>query len=205
AYRVKKACGFEVVWGPIRAEDIRSFLEAGLKVDRSMRVVRFGLWDRLVLTPIELTQVIKPALLALVAIFIFSGVGPEIFSFGQAWSRGLVAALSLVAAVLTGALLAPVLLPWIPGRAFSIKGALTGLIGAALVLSALWGRYEWMQGLALVLMGVALSSYLTMNFTGSTPFTSPSGVEKEMRRALPLQALALLAAAVLWIAAPFVG
>jgi hypothetical protein len=44
-----------------------------------------------------------------------------------------------------------------------------------------------------------------MNFTGSTPFTSPSGVEKEMRKALPLQAAALLLAMVAWVASAFVG
>jgi hypothetical protein len=42
-----------------------------------------------------------------------------------------------------------------------------------------------------------------MNFTGSTPFTSPSGVEKEMRKAIPLQALALLAAGIVWIGGAF--
>jgi hypothetical protein len=44
-----------------------------------------------------------------------------------------------------------------------------------------------------------------MNFTGSTPFTSPSGVEKEMRKAIPLQAAALLAALVAWVASAFAG
>ena len=39
-----------------------------------------------------------------------------------------------------------------------------------------------------------------MNFTGSTTFTSPSGVEQEMRKAIPAQAAALLAAAVCWLA-----
>ena len=42
-----------------------------------------------------------------------------------------------------------------------------------------------------------------MNFTGSTTFTSPSGVEKEMRRAIPLQGVALLAPRMLWIAGAF--
>jgi hypothetical protein len=42
-----------------------------------------------------------------------------------------------------------------------------------------------------------------MNFTGSTPFTSPSGVEKEMRKAIPLQALAGLIAVVAWIGSAF--
>jgi hypothetical protein len=48
-----------------------------------------------------------------------------------------------------------------------------------------------------------VGSYLAMNFTGTTPFTSPSGVEKEMRRAIPLQILALVVAAGLWIGAAF--
>jgi hypothetical protein len=49
-----------------------------------------------------------------------------------------------------------------------------------------------------------VSSYLDMNFTGSTPFTSPSGVEWEMKRAIPLQTLATLVAAALWLLAPFI-
>ena len=51
---------------------------------------------------------------------------------------------------------------------------------------------------------MAVSSYLAMNFTGSTPFTSLSGVEREMRRGLPVQLLAVGAAAVLWVVAPFI-
>jgi hypothetical protein len=31
-----------------------------------------------------------------------------------------------------------------------------------------------------------------MNFTGSTPFTAPSGVRLEMRRSLPAMAVALV-------------
>jgi hypothetical protein len=44
-----------------------------------------------------------------------------------------------------------------------------------------------------------------MNFTGATPFASPSGVEKEMRRGIPLQAAALLASALLWVGANIMG
>ena len=58
---------------------------------------------------------------------------------------------------------------------------------------------------ALMLFITATSSYLTMNFTGSTPFTSPSGVEKEMRVAIPTLAGAVLLSAVLWIGAAFVS
>ena len=57
----------------------------------------------------------------------------------------------------------------------------------------------------LMFITMAISSYLAMNFTGSTPFTSPSGVEKEMRQAIPVQAGALLVAVVAWVSAAFIG
>ena len=37
----------------------------------------------------------------------------------------------------------------------------------------------------MVLFFIAVSSYLALNFTGCTPFTSMSGVKKEMRFAVP--------------------
>jgi acetyl-CoA decarbonylase/synthase complex subunit gamma len=42
------------------------------------------------------------------------------------------------------------------------------------------------------MMSMAVSSFFAMNFTGSTTFTSLSGVKKEMRIALPLQIAASL-------------
>jgi hypothetical protein len=44
-----------------------------------------------------------------------------------------------------------------------------------------------------------------MNFTGSTPFTSPTGVEKEMRQAIPLQGCAVAVALIAWLISPFVS
>ncbi len=52
---------------------------------------------------------------------------------------------------------------------------------------------------AAVILGVsAFASYVGVNFTGSTPYTSPSGVERELRRAIPLQAAALALSLVFW-------
>jgi hypothetical protein len=42
-----------------------------------------------------------------------------------------------------------------------------------------------------------------MNFTGSTPFTSPSGVEYEMRRGIPTQIGAACLTVALWVGSPF--
>ena len=61
----------------------------------------------------------------------------------------------------------------------------------------------WLETAALLLITVAISSYLAMNFTGTTPFTSPSGVEKEMRRFIPIQLAALVVAVGLWVGGAF--
>ena len=49
----------------------------------------------------------------------------------------------------------------------------------------------------------AAASYMAMNFTGTTPFTSLSGVKHEMRLGLAVQCGASALALVLWITAPF--
>jgi len=99
----------------------------------------------------------------------------------------------------------PALLPWIPWRSFAAKGALAGLFGGIAVLLLWWGKAAALDSVGVLLFSMAVGSYLGMNFTGSTPFTSPSGVEKEMRQALPLQVAALFTATLAWLGAPFVG
>jgi hypothetical protein len=106
--------------------------------------------------------------------------------------------------VLAGAVATPVLLPWLPGRAFAMKGALTGGVVGLLVVLVFKNGLIWLETLALMFITMSISSYLAMNFTGSTPFTSPSGVEKEMRAAIPVQAGALLIALAAWVGAAFV-
>ncbi len=202
---VRQACGFEVVWGPVRARDVRRFLAAGMKAEESMRRVTFTLGERAVLVPVELSFMPKYLLWVLAAGFVASGIGPEIFSFRAAWERGLMVALACLAGVAGGAVALPILLPWLPGTAFAVKGLTTGVAAGGIAALALAGRAGALESLALVLAAMALSSFAAMNFTGSTPYTSPSGVEKEMRRALPLQALAVLAAAVTWVGAAFAG
>ena len=205
AVKVKKESGFQVIWGPVKARDVREFIKSGMTALPRMRSVTFTLWERAVLVPIEVSHLLKPALWILLGAFLLSGIGPRIFSFGSAWTRGIPAALALAACILSGAVIAPVLLPWLPGKAFSMKGAFTGLIAGLGVIVVSWGRVGGLGSLALILFATALSSYLTMNFTGSTPFTSASGVEKEMRKAIPFQATALLVALAGWIGSAFVG
>jgi acetyl-CoA decarbonylase/synthase complex subunit gamma len=102
--------------------------------------------------------------------------------------------------VLAGAVFTPLLLPWLPGRAFSIKGFVMGILSALLVVS--FFHTSSILGMAVLLISIpAMAAYLAMNFTGSSTFTSLSGVRKEMRFALPLEIGGAGAGLLLWIIA----
>jgi hypothetical protein len=204
AKAVKAATGFRVVYGPIRAADIPKFLENNRRADPGMRQVTFDFMERLILTPVEVQIVLKPALITALVIFLLSGIGPGIFSIGSAWARGVTAIGSLVMGIISGAVITPMLLPYIPVREFALKGIITGCVSALalLVLHPAWTAGA-ASGLALVLFTITISSFLAMNFTGTTPFTSPSGVEKEMKRYIPGQLAGLVIAAGCWLYGAF--
>jgi len=203
AREVKKKCGFQVAWGPVRTDDIPAYLDHDNHSDPAMRQVTFTLAERLVLIPVELTLIPRSAWYAILIIFILSGIGPHIFSFQMAWNRGLMGLWALLGGILGGVVITPLLLPWLPGRAFAIKGTLAGLVVAFITLSFCWSNVNGLEVMALLLLTLAVSSFLAMNFTGSTPFTSPTGVEREMRKAIPLQITAVLLSLCGWIGAAF--
>ena len=204
AAAVKKATGFRVVFGPIRARDIPRFLANHRTADPAMRQVTFTLYERLILTPVECRSALKPALPIILFLFILSGLGPGLFSLASAWTRGLTAVGALATGMVTGAVLTPVLLPLIPVRAFALKGILAGSGAALLFLRSVPPATASLpMALSLFLMVVATSSFLAMNFTGATPFTAPSGVEKEMKQYIPVQLISLIAATGFWIYAAF--
>jgi hypothetical protein len=142
----------------------------------------------------------KPVLLA---IWELLETEPLDLGAGAMWQRGLAASAVYLAGLFAGAVLTPILLPWIPGAALAWKGGVIGLVTAILACGTLAGQLDPANSMALLLALPAVASYCAMNFTGSTTYTSPSGVEKEMRRAIPLQALAVLFAGVAWFWASF--
>jgi len=103
--------------------------------------------------------------------------------------------------VLIGAVITPVLLPFIPFRSFAAKGALAG----AVLLAPLLLRIDLLfcgsmfLAFAMLLFFIALATFLALNFTGCTPFTNISGVKKEMRFAVPAYLAACGVAAILLI------
>lgn len=204
AHKVKKGCGFKVIWGPVKARDLKAFLNNGRKADTYMRQVTFSMGERMVLIPVELSLIVKPSLAILLAVFVLAGISPDIFSFSAAWFRGLNGAAAYLLGVVAGAVIVPTFLPWLPTRQFYIKGLLTGVIAGIIMILLLGSSITRLESVALLLLATSVSSYAAMNFTGATPYTSPSGVEKEMRQGIPIQIIAVVIAIVTWVAAPFV-
>ena len=207
AHGVIKRTGFRVHYGPVRADDLPGYFGGGMKAAEEMRRVRFTLADRLVLAPVELTGGLKPLLLVLFAVVLASGLAVRPFEPAQAAAVALAYGGWLVLAYLAAALLVPLGLPWLPGRALALKGLWPGLLLSALCWAFFrahpalvphpWTTIGWMALLP------AVTSFIGMNFTGATPYTSLSGVKYEMRRAVPLQVLGAVSAVVLWVAGGF--
>ena len=203
--QLRKKCGFTGVFGPVRAADLHRYLANDRQADEAMRSVSFHLGERLVLVPVEIALIWKIFALVTIAIFLLSGIGPGLYSPAAALSRGLTAAGATTVAILAGALATPVFLPWIPGRQFWCKGVLAGSLAGLAYLYLFGNGGSVAESIGLFSWIVATSSYMAMNFTGATPFTSLSGVEKEMRRGLPVQIVGVCLALLLWLASPFIG
>jgi hypothetical protein len=201
AHQVREACGFRVTFGPVRAADIPAFLAAGRKADTAMRTVTFDLRERLVLAPAELKVLWdRRMLLAYAGAIAVSSVDGDGVSLRRGFRRGLPLIGATGLAVLAGGGITPALLPWLPGRSFSLKGAATGAVVAAGAVALAGERLSPAAKVALLAGVPAASSYAAMNFTGSSSITSPSGVEFEMRRAMPLQTAGAVLAAGAWLA-----
>jgi acetyl-CoA decarbonylase/synthase complex subunit gamma len=208
AYQIKKRSGFKVIYGPVEATDLPVFLDAGLKATLEMRHKTFNIRERAVLIPVELVSTLKWTLITLPAFFVLAGLGGQTGFWQGALNDGLFAILAILGAVAAGAILTPLLLPWLPGRAFSVKGFSMGLI-MVVVLTACrvetlgdWaGRAEILAWFFLI---PAIAAFLAMNFTGASSFTSLSGVKKEMKWAVPLEIAAGATGLILWLGSRFV-
>jgi acetyl-CoA decarbonylase/synthase complex subunit gamma len=151
-----------------------------------MRELTFTLRERLVLIPIELVIALKGSLWILPLIALATGWRGGTF----VPAASLPPMLGYLGAVAAGTVVTPLALPWLPTRSFAIKGAAAGILWALLFL-ALTGWRGPAAAATLLLLG-SVSAFLGLNFTGSTPFTSRSGVKKEMRLAMPPLAAALV-------------
>ena len=176
AREVRRRCGFKVEFGPVRADDLPKYLLTHQATEK-MRRVRFTLSDRIVLIPVEMKNFLLPLLVASVILTLVGNY---------------MAAAAVITAAFSGLVLFPILLPWIPTADFSIKGFLIGGLAAlpfalnsfnGTADEALWLRSGW--ALSYFLIMPPISAFLALNFTGSSTFTSVTGVRREIFTYMP--------------------
>ena len=190
AHDVQHRSGFKVEYGPVRARDLPEYLRTG-KATPDMRRVQFPIRDRIVLAPVELVHVALPAI---------------VIAAGLWFLAGPVAALATISAVIAGTVLFPVLLPFIPTKDFSTKGLLLGGVVAipfAVAFTSDTALPVWaaIAGAVIPLLIMpAVTAYLALNFTGSTTFTSRTGVKKEIFRYVPVMACMAVSGIILGLA-----
>ncbi|HLB05280.1 MAG TPA: hypothetical protein VJL62_01020, partial [Thermodesulfobacteriota bacterium] len=147
--------------------------------------VKFTWLDRLVLTPMEINPVMKKFPLYALIVLIFFGIQSYGIIFRDALVGGWPFLFLGLVSVISGALLTPLLLPFIPFRSFAVKGWISGLVSVLLAQDAVGIADNWLLAFAYLFFPL-LSSYIALQFTGSTAFTGMSGVKKELRYALPV-------------------
>jgi hypothetical protein len=180
AHEVHKATGFHVEYGPVRASDLKEFLRERVATPE-MREVTFDPWDRIVLIPVELRSAALYIIAGTIALWLIGGWLPSV---------------GFLAAVLAGTVIFPVLLPYLPTADFSTKGLVLGIIVAAPFASLAFlttgqGTPLWVgltAVIAILLTLPAVTAYLALNFTGCTPYTSRTGVKKEISYYIPFMA-----------------
>ncbi len=188
AHEVHKRAGFRVEYGPVRAADLPAYL-ADRKATAKMRRVRFNLMERLILIPVELVHMLLPLFVLGLLFYLLDG---------------LAGILTISAAILAGVVLFPLLLPWIPTHNFSSKGFLLGgLVTIPFVAMKFngyvdTGIFPVVTGvLAILLIIPSVTAFLALNFTGSTTYTSRSGVKKEIYTYFPRMAWMFIGGVVL--------
>lgn len=186
AHEVKRQTGFRVIYGPVKASDLKAFVDAGYKATPVMRRVGFDIIDRLVLTPMELRPAMKGLAIFAVLALVVTGLSPAGISWNEAAAYGLPLAVLGVMSVVAGAFLTPLLLPWVPFRSFALKGWVVGLLTVFASGVFLDGPSSVYLDIAKYLFFPLASSYVALQFTGSTVYTGISGVKKELRYSIPV-------------------
>jgi hypothetical protein len=200
AHLVKEASGFTVLYGPVRISDIHSFIQAGYKATKEMRRVYFDWYDRIKLIPNDVVYNVRYLLLLFMILLALSGISASGYSIHQVLSNIVPVTKIILAGYFAGLVFTPLLLPYIPVQNFSFKGLIMGAIFSLTLLinDSLDGGI--LTQCAEVLLILSFASFLAMNFTGASTYTSLAGVKKEMKIAVPIQITLAVFSIILFVA-----
>jgi hypothetical protein len=182
---VMKHSGFRVIYGPVEACDIEEFLKNGMNAGEKERTVGFGLWKRLEITGIEFVSAVEiAAIVSLIAVLaasftkngfnVISGISNASYFIG-----------AMFVAVFFSTIIPAALMPYLPGRMFSVKGAISGFAGSVIFVLLAGGMTRLTQA-AVIVLSTTLASFVFMNYTGTTTFTSLTGVRREIEISAPV-------------------
>lgn len=176
---IRKMSGVSVVYGPVRAEDIDSFLENSYNCDETMRTVTFPLVERLKLTPLEFIQSIKFILISIVGFLAYSLLftSSKDMAFVTMYNSASILMLSLI-----GTIAFPAAVSILPFKSFSLNNI---LLSAPVIIG--FSLYEVSNNInptiyisiALILIRLMYAAFIGFRFTGTTTFTSFSGAKQE--------------------------
>ncbi len=179
AGEIRRRTGFGVKYGPVHTKDIKRYIDNGFVKTPDMREIEFGFAERMKVTFVEWNQastLIFKFFIVIAAVCFFSSKR----NFLRSVLRDF---LPVFGASVSGIFLTPALLPYLPTRSFALKGAAAGI--AVWFVSAVSFSFKTAEAIAHLLISGSLSSFLGLNFTGSSTFTSQSATEKEVRGYLP--------------------
>ena len=142
------------------------------------------------------------------ALLVLSGLGPDGYAASRILARGLPSAALLLGAFVAGHGARPSAAAVVARTSPLGKGCLdrpgNGGRSRGIHASGSPATPDWFAWSAWAILLPVTTSFVLMNFTGATTYTSLSGVRREMRIAVPIQAIAAVAGVLLWIVARFV-
>ena len=189
AHEITKSTGFKVIYGPVRAADIPGFLENKLKADGAMRKVQFTLSDRLAVVPVELNYTFKYVPIIFFILVLLNLIKPGDIIFMEILLQSMLNLIPYLMAFLLGTVAIPVLLPYLPFRSFALKGLFLGLTLSVIVITNI-SFFDFPDSALVItahsLFLTSITTFLGLNFTGSTTYTSLSGVQKETLHTVPI-------------------
>lgn len=202
AYKITKYTGFKVIYGPVASEDIPEFLKKGYETTPDMRSVKFNILDRAVLTPVETIQSVKYFPLVILLLLIINIIAGNRSNFLDLFNLSFINSIPYLIAILLGTVMMPIFLPIIPFKSFALKGATVGLIWSILTIY-FNSTFLYIDSLLMIsantLLLTSITTYLGLNFTGSSTYTSFSGVLKETIWAMPIVIVASVIGVILII------
>lgn len=205
AHRIYNYTGFKTIYGPIRATDIKAFL-INNEVTDEMRRVTFDLKSRITVAFLEVVLSLRFVPFIYAFFMILQLIIKQHTTPLELLYYSFMNTLPYIGAIIAGTLVMPALLPVLPFRMFSLKGLVLGTAWGLLVIfnhDSFMYSNGWLVFAGHILLLSSITTFLSLNFTGSSTYTSLSGVLKETLLIVPIVVITSLLGMILLVMSLF--